>query len=84
MKKLYFDFKLEKKAISLINIFEIISFTISLFGIILLYIFSKNFISFDLYKISIIIFRTGILCGISSFCFGIFFNALNKGLIHNK
>lgn len=82
MKSISLDFKLDKKAISLINIFQKISLIISLFGIIFLYIFLEHFISFDLYEISLITFRTGLLCGVCSFCFGVFFNAINKELIH--
>lgn len=82
MKNISLDFKLDSKTMSLINTFEKISLIISLIGIIFLYIFLEFFISFDLYEISLIIFRTGLLCGVCSFCFGVFFNAVNKELIH--
>ena len=80
IKKL--NFKLDKKTFLLINIFQKISLLISFIGTIFLYIFIKYFISFDLYEISIIIFRTGLLCGVSSFCIGTFFNAINNKLIN--
>ena len=82
MKIISLDFKLDKKAIELIIFFQKISLFISLFGIVLLYIFLEHFVSFDLYEISLITFRTGLLCGVCSFCFGVFFNAINKELIH--
>lgn len=74
--------KLDKKTFNLVMLFEKISFLISLIGIIALYIYWKYYIDIDLYYVSIIIFRTGLLAGICSFCFGIFFNGLNNGLIH--
>lgn len=73
---------LDKKVINLILKFERFSFFISLIGIIALYIFVEFYIDIKLYYISIIIFRTGILSAVCSFCFGMFFNGLNKGLIH--
>ena len=76
------NFKLDKKTLLLINIFQNISLLISLIGTLSLYIFLNYFISFDLYEISIIIFRTGLLCGVMSFCIGIFFNAINHKLIN--
>lgn len=82
MKKEFFNFKLDKKTIRLINIFQVISLIISIIGTITLYIFLKFFISFDLYEISIIIFRTGLLAGVSSLCIGIFFNGINNNLIN--
>ena len=84
MNIFFFDFKLDKKEISLINILEFFSLVISIIGLIILYIYSKYFVSFDLYEIGISIFRTGIIAGVCSFGFVVFFNALNKGLIHNK
>ncbi len=74
--------KLDKKIFDLIILFEKFSFLISFIGIIILYIYFKCYIDITLYKISLIIFRTGLLAGICSLCFGIFFNALNQGFIH--
>ncbi len=82
MKLSKINFKLDKKSIFLINIFQKISLMISFIGTISLYIFLKYFISFDLFEISIIIFRTGLLCGVFSFCTGVFFNAINHKLIN--
>ena len=79
-----FEFKIDKKEISLINILEFFSLAISIIGLIILYIHLKYFISFDLYDIGTSIFRTGIISGVCSFGFIVFFNAINKGLIHNK
>lgn len=80
MRNLTFNF--DKKTFDLIIKFEKISFLISMIGLIALYIFFKFYIDIKLYKISLIIFRTGLLAGICSFCFGTFFNGLSKGLIH--
>ncbi|MCI8309054.1 MAG: hypothetical protein HFJ45_02350 [Clostridia bacterium] len=72
---------LDKKSFDLIIKFEYISFFISLIGIIGLYIFLKFYINSALYTISISLFKAGLLAGVCSFCFGMFFNGLNKGLI---
>ena len=67
-----------KKIKKLVNINLLISFIISISGIITLYIHNTYFISFYLLDASIIIFRTGLLYGIFSIIFGIFFaNYLN-------
>ena len=55
-----------KKILNLLNKTLAFSFAICLLGILLLYIFLENFISFDLYEISIIVFRTGLFIGVSS------------------
>jgi hypothetical protein len=75
-------FNLDKKTFDLIIKFENISFLISLIGIIGMYIFWKFYINSIIYDISILIFRTGLLAGICSFCFGTFFNGIKKGVIH--
>ncbi len=80
MKNVFFN--LEKKSFDLIIKFEVISFLISLIGIIGMFIFLKFNIDTIIFDISILIFRAGLLAGICSFCFGIFFNSLNKGLIN--
>ena len=54
----------EPKTIKLINIFFIISSVVCLIGLLILYIYSKYYISHLLYDASIIIFRTGIILGI--------------------
>lgn len=72
----------DKKTFDLVIKFEKISFLISLIGIIALYIFFKFYIDIKLYYISLDIFRTGLLAGVCSLCFGVFFNGLKKGLIH--
>ena len=73
---------LDKKAFNLIILFEKISFMIAFIGIIGLYIHLKFYIDSSLYTISTSLFRIGLLAGICSFCFGIFFNSINKGIIH--
>ena len=55
-----------KKILNLLNKTLAFSFAICLLGILLLHIFLENFISFDLYEISIIVFRTGLFIGVSS------------------
>lgn len=73
---------LDKKTVNLILKFEYVSFFIALLGIIGLFVFLKFYINDILYPISISLFRSGLLGGVCSFCFGTFFNGLNKGLIH--
>lgn len=72
---------LSPKAFNLILLFEKISFLISAIGIIILYIYLKFYIDLILYKIGILIFRAGLIAGICSFCFGVFFNGIQKNLI---
>ena len=80
MEKRIFD--LDKKTIDLILKFEKISFLISLIGIIGLYIFWKFYIDSIIYTISINVFKAGLFAGVFSFCCGVFFNGVNKGIIH--
>ncbi len=80
MKKIFSD--LDKKTINLILKFEYVSFFIAILGIIGLFLFLKFYINDNLYKISLYLFRAGLLAGVCSFCFGTFFNGINKGLIH--
>ena len=74
-------FNLSSKAFRLIMRFEIFSLMLSFLGIILLYIHLHFYIDKLLYSISISIFRAGLFAGISSFCFGVFFNGIEKKLI---
>lgn len=74
-------FDLSPKAFHLILKFEMFSFIISLVGIILLYIHINFYIDKILYFISINVFKAGLFAGISSFCFGVFFNGIEKKLI---
>lgn len=62
-----------KKTIMLVNLFLYISFFICIIGILNLYIFNTYYISINLYKSGIIIFRTGLLAGVFSIMYGIFF-----------
>jgi len=64
----------DKKIVKLIGVFTWISFLICCIGTSVLYIFNKFYISLDLYKASIIIFRTGLLSAIFSVIFGYAFN----------
>lgn len=68
MKDIIFQtFKIQdQKTIKLLNKSINFSFLVCLIGIILIYIHYKYFISFDLFDISIIIFRTGLLIGVFS------------------
>ena len=66
------------KAKKLVKIFLYISFFISLIGILTLFIYNSYYISIDLYKASIIIFRTGLLIGVFSIIYGIFFSNINN------
>lgn len=77
--KTNFDIK-DKKTIKLINTSLYISFFICLIGTITLYIYNKFYISMDVYKASIIIFRTGLLSAIFSIICGIFFNKYKNEL----
>ena len=72
------NFNLSQKAFNLIIKFEIISFIISLIGTLFLYIHLIYFIDFILYEIGIKIFRAGLFAGVSSFCFGLFFEKVKN------
>ena len=74
-------FNLDKKVLKLILKFEKISFIISVIGTIILYIYLKFYIDNILFYIGINIFKFGLISGISSFCFGVFFNSVKKGVI---
>ena len=80
MKNIFFNF--DEKTFKLIIKCEYISFFISFLGIIGLFIFLNFFPILKLYPISIGLFRCGLLAGVCSFCFGTFFNGLQKGIIH--
>ena len=62
-----------EKVKKLVNIHLLISFIISNLGTFLLWIFNTYFISFNLFDIAIIIYQTGLLIGIFSIIYGIFF-----------
>ncbi|MBR3614804.1 MAG: hypothetical protein IKL55_06470 [Clostridia bacterium] len=62
-----------KKVKKLVNIHLLISFIISSIGTIMLWIFNTYFISIYLLEASIIVFRTGLLLGVFSIMYGIFF-----------
>lgn len=79
MKDIFFN--LDKKVFDLIIKFEKISICIAFLGIIGLYIFLKFYINSVIYDISLSLFKAGLFAGVSSLCFGLFFNGLNKGLI---
>lgn len=75
------NLNLSQKAFQLIIKFEYISLLISFIGSLILYIHLKFYIDLVLYDIGISIFRGGLLAGICSFCFGVFFNGVQKNLI---
>ena len=69
-----------KKIKRLVNINLLISFIICILGITALWIYNTYYISIYLFESSIIIFRTGLLLGIFSIIYGIFFeNYLDCG-----
>jgi len=72
------NLNLSKKAYDLIIKFEYISIFISLIGSLLLYIHLNFFVDFILYEIAINIFQAGLMAGVCSFCFGVFFNEMKK------
>lgn len=74
-------FNLDDKIFNLILKFERFSYIISVIGIIILYIHLKFYIDNILFNIGINIFKSGLIAGICSFCFGIFFNGIQKGII---
>lgn len=55
-----------------------LSFFISMIGVIGLFICLRIYSDIILYYMSIAIFKSGILGGVCSLCFGIFFNSLKK------
>lgn len=69
-----------KKIKKLVNIHLLISFFVCLIGIIMLWTYNTYYISIELFKISIVVFRTGLFIGVASIIYGIFFeNYLNCG-----
>ena len=74
-------FNLDEKNYKLILLFEKVSFIISLIRSLILYIHLNFYIDTILLKIGINIFKAGLIAGICSFCFGIFFNGIQKGII---
>ena len=67
-----------KKVKKLVNIHLLISFIISNLGTLMLWIFNTYFISIYLLEASIIVFRTGLLIGVFSIMYGIFFEKYLK------
>lgn len=63
----------DKKANFLIKIFSFFSFFVCLIGIFLLWKYNYSYPSIELYKSSLIIFRTGLLIHTFSIICGIFF-----------
>ena len=72
MNNLKIDIK-NKKSQILVNINLLISFIVSLLGILTLYIYNTYYINLYLFDIGIIIFRTGLFIGTSSIMYAIFF-----------
>lgn len=79
MKELIKNF--DEKTFNILIFTQKISFFVSAIGIIGLYICLNFYADIYLYEISISLFKTGLLGGVCSICFGIFFNAFKKGLI---
>lgn len=68
----------DKKILNLLHKTLAFSFAICLLGILLMYIFLKHFVSFDLYEISIIVFRTGLFIGTTSIMSSLIINNYNS------
>lgn len=69
-----------KKVKRVVDINILISFIISGIGLVMLWLYNTYYISIYLFEASIIIYRTGLLMGIFSIIYGIFFeNYLNCG-----
>ena len=73
-----YNISLNNKTKKLIKIFNIISIIISIIGLLTLFTYNYFYISINLYKASIIIFRTGLLTIVFSIICGIFFSNIEK------
>lgn len=62
-----------KKIKRLVDINLLISFLTCIIGIIIIWIYNIYIISFDLFDIGIIVYRTGLLIGIFSYMCGVVF-----------
>ena len=62
-----------KKVKKLVHINLLISFIISAIGLITLWVYNTYYISRYLFEAGIIIYRTGLLMGVFSIIYGIFF-----------
>ncbi len=62
-----------KKIKRLVDINLLISFLTCIIGIIVIWIYNIYIISFDLFDIGIIIYRTGLLIGVFSYMWGVVF-----------
>ncbi len=80
MKELIKNF--DKKTFDIIIFTQKISFFVSLIGIIGLFICLKFYADIYLYHTSIALFKSGLLGGVCSLCFGVFFDGFKKGVIH--
>ena len=80
MKELIKNF--DEKTFNIILFTQKISFFVSLIGTIVLFVCFKFYADIYLYHISIALFKAGLLGGVCSLCFGIFFDSLKKGFIH--
>lgn len=67
-----------KKVKRLVNINLQISFFVCLIGIIMLWIRGTYYISIYLLDASVVVFRTGLLIGVASIIYGIFFEKYLK------
>ncbi len=67
-----------KKVKKLVNIHLIISYIVSSIGLLLIWIFNTYFISFYLFDAGIIIFQGGLLIGVFSIIYGLFFEKYLK------
>ena len=64
----------DKKAQNLVKTCLKIAFIICLFSLLLLWVYDRYYISINLFKSSLIVFRMGLLLACFSIVYGIFFN----------
>ena len=69
---------IDKKAWKLMEIGIAISEIIAIIGIIILYIYNKYYISYDLYLSGLVVFRTAILVVVASIVCGIAISEIKK------
>lgn len=67
-----------KKIKRLVDTNLLISFLVCIIGIAILWIHNTYYISFYLFRASIVIFRTGLFIGVAAIIYGIFFEKYLK------
>lgn len=69
---------IDKKTWKLIRIGGIVSKIIAVIGIIILYIYNKYYISYDLYLAGLAVFRTGIIVQVAAIVCGLGINEIKE------